>query len=82
MPALPCGRLFSLCQVLVVSDMHRTESAMDPSLFQYEQHFESPWQLVGKTHLSEVGALPSRRVGCMAVLNAGARLEASAVPTW
>ena len=34
--------------------MHRTESAMDPSLFQYHQHFESPWQLVGKTHLSEV----------------------------
>lgn len=41
-------------QVLVVSDMHRTESAMDPALFQYHQHFESPWQLVGKTSLSEV----------------------------
>lgn len=40
--------------MLLVSDMHRTESAMDPSLFQYHQHFEAPWQLVGKTHLSEV----------------------------
>lgn len=44
-------------QVLVVSEMHRTESAMDPSLFQYHQHFESPWTLVGKTHMSEVRVL-------------------------
>lgn len=43
-----------LPQVLVVTDMHRSESALDPALFQYHQHFESPWQLVGKTHLSEV----------------------------
>ena len=41
-------------QVLVVSDMHRSESAADPALFQYHQHFEGPWKLVGKTHLSEV----------------------------
>lgn len=47
----------SLPQVLVVTDMHRTESALDPALFQYHQHFESPWQLVGKTHLSEVRPL-------------------------
>ena len=42
-------------QVLLVSDnMNRTESVLDPSLFHFESHFESPWQLVGKTRLSEV----------------------------
>lgn len=45
-----CARL----QVLVTSELHRTESTADPSLFQYHHHFETPWQLVGKTHLSEV----------------------------
>ena len=60
-PAL--ARLY--VQVLVVSEMHRTESAMDPSLFQYHQHFESPWHLVGKTHLSEVRLRPGcASVGC------------------
>ena len=34
--------------------MNRTESVLDPSLFHFESHFESPWQLVGKTRLSEV----------------------------
>lgn len=48
------GPLAWFMQVLVVSDLHRTESAMDPALFQYHQHFEGPWQLVGKTSLSEV----------------------------
>ena len=43
-------------QVLVTSDLHRSESAADPSLFQYHHHFDAPWQLVGKTHLSEVRA--------------------------
>lgn len=53
-PTLPVA---PFSQVLVVSDMHRTESALDPALFQYHQHFESPWQLVGKTSLSEVRQL-------------------------
>lgn len=56
-PPSPCPHLPFLPQVLVVTDMHRTESALDPALFQYHQHFESPWQLVGKTHLSEVRPL-------------------------
>ena len=51
---LPFCCLLPHPQVLVVSDLHRSESAVDPSLFQYHQHFESPWQLVGKTSLSEV----------------------------
>ncbi|KAL4427957.1 hypothetical protein ABPG75_002046 [Micractinium tetrahymenae] len=50
-------------KVLVVSDMHRTESAMDPALFLYHQHFESPWQLVGKTSLSEVFRVRHRTSG-------------------
>lgn len=37
-----------------MSGLHRSESSLDPSLFQYHQHFEGAWQLVGKTHLSEV----------------------------
>ena len=44
----------------MVTDMHRTESALDPALFQYHQHFDSPWQLVGKTHHSEVRRVTQR----------------------
>ncbi|KAL4858673.1 Wee1-like protein kinase [Chlorella vulgaris] len=50
-------------KVLLVSEMHRTESDMDPSLFQYHDHFDSPWTLVGKTHSSEVFSVRHRASG-------------------
>lgn len=49
--------------MLLVSEMHRTESDMDPSLFQYHDHFDSPWTLVGKTHSSEVFSVRHRASG-------------------